>query len=86
MELCTKVGEHSVLDGSVTRPVCIQCGEFTVSAQALEKVELRVVVVAFTEAAMVSGAMLRFARKALGTTQGDLAERIGTTPESLSRW
>ncbi len=86
VELCTKVGEHSVLDRSVTRPVCTHCGEFTVPAQALEKVELRAVVVAFTEAATVSGAMLRFARKALGMTQGDLAERIGATPESLSRW
>ena len=86
VELTTRVGEHTVIDRSVARPVCTECGEFTVSAETLEKVELRAALVAFTQAPGVTGAMLRFARKALDMTQAELAERIGTTFESVSRW
>ncbi len=86
VELTTRVGEHTVIDRSVVRPVCAKCGEFTVSAETLEKVELRATLVAFTEAPRVTGAMLRFARKTLDMTQAELAERIGTTFESVSRW
>lgn len=86
VDLATRVGEYTVLDGSMTRPVCANCGEFTLSASALEKVELRAAVVAFTDAPRVTGSMVRFARKALGMTQSELAQRIGTSPESVSRW
>jgi DNA-binding transcriptional regulator YiaG len=86
VELTTQVGEHNVIDRSVVRPVCIQCGAFTVPSSTLEKAELRAAVVAFTDAPSVTGGMLRFARKALDKTQAELAERIGTTSESVSRW
>ena len=56
------------------------------SSESLEKAELRAVVGAFHDAPTVTGAMLRFARKALGMTQVALAERVGASPESLSRW
>jgi YgiT-type zinc finger domain-containing protein len=82
----TRVGDHIVTDRSVRRPVCAQCGEFTLPADALETVELRAAVVAFKDAPRVTGAMLRFARKALGLKQTELAARIGTTFESVSRW
>jgi DNA-binding XRE family transcriptional regulator len=86
IELTTKVGAHTVVDRSVTRPVCMPCGEYTVPAATLEQVELRAAIVAFTEAPSVSGAMLRFARKALGLKQAELGARIGATLESVSRW
>ena len=81
-----RIGKYTVLDKSVVRPVCTECGEYTVPAATLEKAELRAVVVAFNDAPEVTGAMLRSARKALDMTQAVLAERIGTTPESISRW
>lgn len=86
VKLVTKVGPHAVLDRTLTRPVCLDCGEFTISADDLEMVELRAALVAFTDAPRVTGEMVRFARKALGLTQAELADRIGSTKESVSRW
>jgi DNA-binding transcriptional regulator YiaG len=86
VEIATRVGEHVVVDRSLRRPVCTKCGEFTLSADALAKVELRAALVAFVNAPRVTGAMLRFARKSLDMTQAELAERIGTALESVSRW
>jgi DNA-binding transcriptional regulator YiaG len=86
VEISTQVGSHVVIDRSITRPVCLSCGEFTVPASTLEKVELRAALVAFTEAPRATGSMLRFARKALGLTQAELAERLATASESVSRW
>jgi DNA-binding transcriptional regulator YiaG len=86
LELVIRVGEHRTVDRSVTRPVCQTCREFVVPSAIYEQVELRAALVAFTEAPTVTGAMLHFGRKALGLTQADLAERIGTTFESISRW
>lgn len=86
VELTTRVGALCVVDRSVRRPVCARCGAFTVPAKALEKIELRAALVAFTDAPSVTGAMLRFARKALDLTQAELAARLGTSFESVSRW
>lgn len=86
VDVLTRVGEHAVLDRSVRRPVCTKCGEYTIPAETLETLELRAAVCAFEKADKVTGGMLRFARKALDMTQGEFAERIGTSPESVSRW
>ena len=86
VELTTQVGQHVVADRSVSRPVCLQCGAFTLPASTLETVELRAALVAFSEAPQATGGMLRFARKALGLTQVELAERIAASSESVSRW
>jgi DNA-binding transcriptional regulator YiaG len=75
-----------VIDRSVTRPVCANCGAFTLPAGTLERVELRAVIVAFKDAPQVTGAMLKFARKALGLKQTELAERLGVVPETISHW
>lgn len=74
------------MDRSCSRPVCVDCGEYTVPAGMLEKVELRAALVVLTDAPSVSGEAVKFARKALGLTQTELAERIGSTKESISRW
>lgn len=86
VEIPTRVGSHTVVDRSVALPVCSECGEFTVPAKKLQTAELRAIVVAFTDAPEVTGAMLRSARKALDLTQGELAARIGASAESVSRW
>lgn len=86
VELITEVGPHRVLNRTQRRSICVNCGEFTLSSENLEKVELQAALVAFTEAPTVTGEMIRFARKALGLTQTELATRIGTTKESISRW
>jgi DNA-binding XRE family transcriptional regulator len=81
----THVGEHKVRDQSNRRPVCNDCGAFTVPSKTLERVELNAALIVFEEAAL-TGETLRFARKALGMTQSELAERLGTAAESISRW
>ena len=86
VELKTRVGEHTVINRTVRRPVCVQCGAFTIPASVLETVEQRAAIIAFTDAPRVTGAMLRFARKALDLTQAELAARLGTAFESVSRW
>jgi YgiT-type zinc finger domain-containing protein len=86
LDLKTEVGEHTVLNHTVTRPVCTACGEYTVDSVTLEQVELCAALVAFSDAPRVSGPMLKFARKALGLKQTELGERIGATAESISRW
>lgn len=86
IELEIRLGKHAVVSRGHHRPVCLACGEYTVPAPMLELLELRAAVMAFTEAPRVSGEMLLFGRKALGLTQVDLAQRIGSTKESISRW
>lgn len=86
VELVTKIGKHKVTDESVRRPVCDQCGEYTIPAKTLEKVELRAATVALSDAEQVTGAMIRFARKALGMTQVEFANALDTSGESVSRW
>lgn len=86
VELTTKVGVHRIIDTSVQRPVCLSCGEYTIPAGILEKVELRAALVALTDAPNFTGEMLRYTRKALGFTQTELAEQIASTKESVSRW
>jgi len=86
IEIETGVGEHTVVSRGHRRPVCLACGEYTITSEMLKVAELQSAVVAFTEAPRVSGGMLQFGRKALGFTQTDIAERIGSTKESISRW
>lgn len=45
----TRVGEHTVVDHAV-RPVCARCGEYTITATELERLELRAAVVALVDA------------------------------------
>jgi len=86
VELTTRFGEHMVVDHSVRRPVCTRCGEYTLPAEVLQSVEQRAALVILTQAPRVTGEMLRFTRKSLGLNQAELASRIGTSTESVSRW
>lgn len=86
VEVETRIGKHKVVDGSVRRPVCDKCGEYTLPAKTLEKVELRAGIVALSDIEHATGAMIRFSRKALGMTQVEFADALGTSSESVSRW
>ncbi|HET9930839.1 MAG TPA: helix-turn-helix domain-containing protein [Polyangiaceae bacterium] len=86
VELSTQVGDQVVVDRSVRLPVCMHCDAFVVPSSVLEMVELRAALVAFLDAPRVTGEMLRFARKALGSTQTELAARLSVSMESVSRW
>lgn len=86
VELLTQVGDAKIVDRTSSRPVCTQCGAYTIPSELAEVVELRAAVVLLSELKPAPGAVIKFARKALDLTQAALAEKIGTTPESICRW
>lgn len=82
----TQVGTCRVTDGSARARVCKACGEYDLSAQALMGYELRAVALVLREVQKPSGEALRFARRALGLRQADLATLLGVKSETVSRW
>lgn len=82
----TNVCGNKVRDGGGIIPVCASCGEQWPSLRDLNLYELRAAAEVLRHEERVSGAVLRFARKALGMLQTELAERLGHSPETLSRW
>jgi DNA-binding transcriptional regulator YiaG len=56
------------------------------SSEQLEQLELRAAITVLVSVELVSGAELKFARKAMGLKQTDLAEHLGVTAETVSRW
>lgn len=86
IELVIRVGDVDVVDRSMTAPVCESCGEYVIPGDAHEKAELRAALVALSDAPNTTGAMLKYARKALGFTQVEFAEKLSTVGESISRW
>ena len=41
VDIITPVGQHKVSDKTISRPVCVDCGAYKLSAKELEGVELR---------------------------------------------
>jgi DNA-binding transcriptional regulator YiaG len=80
-----RVGRYTVEDSSTRLPVCAN-GHLEVSVEALAEYERRAAIVVLSEAAQVGGAEMRFARKAIGLTQGRLAELLDVAVETVSRW
>ncbi len=66
-------------------PTCAD-GHHTVGQAELEESERRAALVTLTELNAPSGAVLRFARKAMGLRQVDLARALGTSAETVCRW
>src|SRR5690349_17797975 len=82
----TKVGRWTVNDGG-TRPVRkMKDGTPLLSAEQLGVLEIRAAITVLKEVELVGGAELKFARKALGLKQTDLAEHLGVNAETVSRW
>lgn len=75
-----------VRDGGLMLPVCEKCGEYVISEEDLAETERRAALTVLGEVAGPSGKMLKFARKAIGLRQGDLARALGVAPETVSRW
>lgn len=91
-----KVGRENVkYDQMMSLPVtlanvevrrCPQCGEYEVVIPRLEEV-LRVLAGAIIrKPRRLTGEEVRFLRKYLGWSGADFARRMGTQPETVSRW
>ena len=84
-ELITKVGRYKVRDGGALLP---QLPDGTVDLTLAEGLgyERRAAHVVFLEADEVGGAELKFARKALGLRQTELAGLLGVSEFTVSHW
>lgn len=65
---------------------CAGCGVSEVAIPALEGLHRAVASALFTKAARLTGGEIRFLRKQLGWSGGELAEHLGVARETVSRW
>jgi DNA-binding transcriptional regulator YiaG len=82
----TKVGCWTVKDGGAMPARTMKDGTPVLSAEQLGAYEVRAAITVLSEVELVGGDELRFARKAMGLKQTDLAQHIGVTAETVSRW
>jgi len=81
------VGSHQVTDSGRHRAlVCVKCGDYDLTQKQLEESERSAALVVFCDALAVDGGALKYARKALGLTQTELAKQLGVKGETVSRW
>ena len=65
---------------------CPQCGEYEVAIPAIEDLHRAIAGAIVAKRTRLTPAEVRFLRKLLGWSGTDFAERIGVTPETVSRW
>lgn len=65
--------------------VCARCGQPELSLDALAGLQRRAAMVALQDLSAVKGGVLKYARKAAGLRQVDLAKLLGTRGETISR-
>jgi DNA-binding transcriptional regulator YiaG len=86
-ELMVQVGRRLVSTRLVPFDRCSKCGYDEIPADAYAMVEMRAALAVLLEPrAEVGGSEFRFARKAMGLRQIDLAEALDVAPETISRW
>ena len=84
-EHITKVGGFTVTDGTGVVETCAACGEVSLSTEELAGYERRAARLILTEGARVGGAVLRYARAALGLRQRELAAILRRNEQQISR-
>ncbi len=80
------VGTVRVTDGTSFAWQCSHCGEVDLSIKDLGGYERRAAAVVLRDGRNVNGSAVRYARKALGLKQTDLAHLLDCTAETISRW
>jgi DNA-binding transcriptional regulator YiaG len=82
------VGSMAVTDGTARVLQCTECGKYDLSATQLIGYERRAAAIALREGTQqkITGAVVRYARKALGLRQADLAILLNVASETVSRW
>ena len=82
----SRVGRRTVTDGTGTAWQCDKCGTVELDWNTLAGYERRAARVVLLEAQEVGGPELKFARKALGMRQADLAAALGSNVQQISRY
>lgn len=84
VEIRREVGEH-VFTATVPGYRCDACGEVQFDGTDLARFELEVAK-ALAESGIASGDAFRWMRKSLELRAIDVAQLLGVTPETISRW
>lgn len=84
IEFHREVAGH-VFTATIPANVCEACGEEYVAGEDLGRFE-RTIARTLLDAGEASGEAFKFARKAMGLREVDLAQVLGVTPETVSRW
>ncbi len=87
-ELMVQVGRRLVSTKLVSFDRCSSCGYDEIPAHDYAMIELRaaLAVLLAPKGIEVGGPELRFARRAMGLRQIDLAAKLDVAPETISRW
>ncbi len=81
-----RVGGFRVLDRACMALTCEACGAADLSLRDLQLRELRAARIVLLDRADAGGEVYKYARKALGLRQIDLASLLRVEPETISRW
>lgn len=65
---------------------CQKCGETEVAIPAIEELHRAIAGALIRKRARLAPAEIKYLRKYLGWAGTDFAQRVGTTPETVSRW
>lgn len=84
-EHVTRLGGYTVTDSTGTVETCPKCGEVSLSSDELAGYERRAARQILTVPKRVDGVVLKYARKALGLRQRDLAQILRRNEQQISR-
>jgi DNA-binding transcriptional regulator YiaG len=85
-KMTTKIGDVVVVDATATVLVCQSCGEPNLTLGEVSAYERRAAATVLRDGTRVDGCVVRFARKALGLRQCDIAALLDKAPETVARW
>jgi putative zinc finger/helix-turn-helix YgiT family protein len=74
------------LENVVTTTTCTKCGETYTGIPAIEDLHRKIAAAIIRKKGRLAPEEVRFLRKLLGWSGTDFAKRMGTQPETVSRW
>ena len=84
--ISTQIGAHLVVNASVPHERCPSCGYYELDAEVAELIEVQAAIVVMSETTEPAPKAARVARKAMGMSQVTLAQELGLTQETISRY
>jgi len=77
---------HVILKDAVTTTVCERCGATFTGIHAMGPLHRAIAEALIRKKGRLAGEEIRFLRKSLGWSGADFAAKMGTQPETVSRW